>query len=330
MPAEPRINTGIMPIRVRTDPAARDPDCKTLIITGLGRSGTSMVANMLRRGGVFLGQYIHEVVVEDGQMLELIRTRTMSSLRLLIAERNAAHRVWGFKLPNLHFYLRYEELALFRNPHLIVIYRDPVAVAMRQVLSDYYDPMRALTDITGAQEALTQFTRRADCPLLLLSYEKFLITPHPVIDALLGFCGLAATEDAHRSLMQEVQPNRPEYLAVANNRFEGCIDGMFKGRLQGWCRHLDRLDPVELDVLANGILLQSVKADRFREDLANGGMGNGCHGFVMDLVPYQLSSDTIIHVRIRDRALELPNSGQRLGAFPELSLKPGQPDGMAP
>ena len=318
MPPEPQINTGVIVRRLR--PAiSGGPAGRTLIVTGIARSGTSMVASVLRQAGVFMGEFLREVVVEDAQMLELLRTRRMDALRRLIGERDAAHPVWGFKLPNLHAYLRHDELALFRNPHLILIFRDPVAVAVRSAMSEHYDMLEALAGATTAQDGLLHVVRRTDCPVLLLSYEKALITPHTVIESLLAFCGIAVPQQDRARLVAEVQPNRPEYLAIASSSFEGCIDGMIDGRLYGWCRQVDRLDAVQLDVLANGILLQSVLADRFRADLADGGMGNGCHGFVADLTPYRLSPDVIVRVRIRDRILELLNSGETLGALPELA-----------
>lgn len=314
-----RVNTGAIVTGIRpTTPQGGIPAQRTLIVTGVARSGTSMVASVLREAGLFLGQFVREVVVEDAQMLELLRTRNMAALRQLIGERNAAFPVWGFKLPNLHAHLRHDEVALFRNPQLILIYRDPVAVAVRGALSEHYNAIDAVAATGTAQDGLLHFMRRTGCPALLLSYEKALIAPHAMIDTLLSFCGLSVPPERRERLLAAVRPNRPEYLDIANSEFEGTIDGLMDGQLYGWCRQVDRIDPQRVDVLANGILLQSVLADRFREDLARSGIGNGCHGFLVDLLPYRLSPDTILRVRVRDRVVELTNSGRRLGAFPEF------------
>ena len=316
--AQRRINTGAIAIGGSPVSAtAGVPAERTLIVTGVARSGTSMVASVLREAGVFVGQFLREVVVEDAQILELLRTRNMPALRQLIGERNAAFPVWGFKLPNLHAHLRHDELALFRNPHLVLIYRDPVAVAVRGALSEHYNAIEAVAATCAAQDGLLHFMRRAGCPTLLLSYEKTLVTPQPVIDALLSFCGLAVPGDRRERLLGAVRPNRPEYLDIANSEFEGSVDGIRDGQLYGWCRQIDRMDPQRVEVLANGIVLQSALADRFREDLAHGGRGNGCHGFIADLTPYRLPADTVLRVRIRDRVLELSGSGRTLGALLE-------------
>ncbi len=275
-----------------------------------------MIAGMLREAGVFLGEFLRDVVVEDAQMLELLRNRNMPALQELIAERNEQFPVWGFKLPNLHAYLRHDEVALFRNPHLILIYRDPVAVAVRSALSEHYNALDAVTSTSGGQEALLRFTRRAGCPAMLLSYEKVLVTPHAAIDALLSFCGLSVPVKQRNRMAAAVRPNRPEYLDIANSEFAGSIDGLRDGQLYGWCCQVDRLEPQHLDILADGTLLQSVVANRYREDLANRGVGNGCHGFIVDLTPYDLPPRTVLRVRVRDRVLELAKSGQPMSSFP--------------
>ena len=45
-----------------------------LIVTGLARSGTSMLAAVLRRAGVFMGEQLYETVDEDAQMLAVLRS----------------------------------------------------------------------------------------------------------------------------------------------------------------------------------------------------------------------------------------------------------------
>ena len=47
-------------------------------------------------------------------------------------------------------------------------------------------------------------------------------------------------------------------------------------------------------------------------------MGNGCHGFFIDLSRYGVRRDAVIRVKVSDRVLELENSGKKLSAFPEV------------
>ena len=69
---------------------------------------------------------------------------TGDGLKPLIGERNAAYGTWGFKLPMLCQWLDHDDMALFNDPHVIVTFRDPVAIAVRASLSEYQEQMQAL------------------------------------------------------------------------------------------------------------------------------------------------------------------------------------------
>ena len=203
-------------------------------------------------------------------------------------------------MPNLHAHLRYESLHLFRNPHLVVVYRDPVAVAIRNALSEHTDQLHGVLAASSAMQAMTRFAQQAGCPLLLLSYEKIIGFPPLLVDSLADFCGLTLSPAKRAALLEQVKPNNPEYLAVASRRFLGRIEGLMNSALYGWCFEENRPTPVRLDVLADGNLLESFDADQYRADLASGGIGNGCHGFTIDLSHHTLPPSATIRVKITD------------------------------
>jgi hypothetical protein len=313
------LNTGVMTAgRPSGRRSKRDAAKRTLIVTGIARSGTSLVAGLLRQSGVFMGQHLHEVVDEDAAMLEALHSRDMTMLDSLIGERNAAHDLWGFKLPNLHAFLEHQEIARFRNPHLIVIFRDPVAVAVRNALSEHYPEMQALTSATNAAYSLSRFVERVGCPVLLLSYEKALLFPGMLIDNLLAFCGLRLDDATRNQMFLRVQPNRAEYLEAARRRFVGAIDGMLDGQLYGWCAQEGRVDPVTLELFADEKLVANIVADQYRQDLARIGVGNGAHGFYFEIESLGLAPEALISVRVAGRTLELKNSGKRLDSYPAV------------
>ncbi len=316
------LNTGV--IQRRSGAGKRkDAGKRTIVVTGVARSGTSMVAAVLRSAGLHMGDFVHDVVNEDAQMLEIVRSNDLGLLRTTIEHTNARHASWGFKIPNLHAHMRYDSLHLFRNPHLVVVYRDPIAVAVRNALSEHTDQLAGVLAASAAMQAMTRFAQQAGCPLLLLSYEKILGFPPLLIDSLADFCGLALAPAARAALLTEVKPNNPDYLAAASRRFLGRIDGMSNGALYGWCFEENRIAPVRLEILGDGHLLATIDADQYREDLAAGGIGNGCHGFLIELDHRKLTPATTIRVRIAGRQLELENSGLALGKLP-VQRAPGR------
>jgi hypothetical protein len=252
-------------------------------------------------------------------MLEALHSRDMKMLDALIRDRNAAHAQWGFKLPNLHAFLEHQELSRFRNPRLVVIFRDPVAVAVRNVLSEHYAEMQALVGASNAAYSLIRFVEQIPFPVLLLSYEKALAFPGTLIDSLLAFCELRPDDATRNRMFLRLQPNRAEYLVAARRRYVGAIDGILNGQLYGWCAQEGRVEPVRLELHAGGHVVGTFSADHYRQDLAKIGVGNGNHGFFVDLKTLGLAPDTVISVKIAGRVLELQNSGKQLGSFAVLA-----------
>lgn len=323
-------NSGVIQI----GDAVPNPDepC-TLIVTGVARSGTSMLASVLRIGGVFMGQHLYDVVMEDAEILHALHGGHEALLRRVIERRDAEHRVWGFKIPNLPAYLLAEQLRWFRNPRLVVIYRDPVAIAVRGSLSEHFDVREELTNAGHAVSSLTAFIARAQCPTLILSYEKAIARPDVMLDALLPFCGITPDVDTTERQMHAVLPNNPAYLATANSQFVGYVEGVISDQLYGWCHQLGFLGAVLLDLFADDVRIATFPSNEFRKDLADNHIGNGNHGFYLDLSRFNLSPDTTLRIRPNRRTLELNGSGRTLR---DLTITdpgrkpPNQPSGAQP
>jgi hypothetical protein len=306
------INRGVI-INRPTGPSVHGG--RTLIVTGLYRSGTSLVASILRDAGIFMGRQINDAVFEDEEMGVTLRSGDAGALRRLIDERNATHGTWGFKLPELHTHLRPDQLALFDNAHLIVTFRDIAAIAVRNSLSEYQDAMTALRDAGSQQAALSTFIGSASAPGLLLSYEKALIFPEDFVDALLRFCGLPSDAALRARLISRVEPNRKDYLSRARRIYRGRIDGVAHGCVFGWCQRIGSNDPVRLELFIDDQRITAFLADVFLQNLLDAQVGAGAHGFVVALTGLQARPDAILRVRVAGRVIELENSGQRLERY---------------
>jgi hypothetical protein len=283
---------------------------RTFIVTGTQRSGTSMIAAILRQIGVFMGARINENVVEDEDIAEVLSREDLDGLRAIIRGRNETQGTWGFKLPMLDRDLGANAFSMFRDPHVILMFRDPAAVAVRGALSDYDEPMKRLREAVAEQAALVAFADRLRCPLLVLSYEKALAFPDVCVDAVLAFCGLPRHDLVRGRLVPLIVANKPGYIDEARRRFDGKIDGMDAGALCGWSRRTAADEPVVLELLADGRLVKQFVANVFRKDLRDAGLGTGAHAFVVKTEGLGLSPDTIIRVRVAKFGIELENSGR--------------------
>jgi hypothetical protein len=302
-------NQGVITSFVPTRGRKRARQEKTLLITGLARSGTSMLAALLEAAGVWLGDHVYEPINEDAEITQMLQARDFTRLDALTARQNAHTPIWGFKMPDLHLYMQHDELQRFRNPHLIAIFRDPVAVAARNAISEQYDATQAMIEATAAMHALAQFVRATQVPFLLLSHEKALVLPRAFIDNVLAFCGIELDEAKRTELLHHVQPNRGQYVSTSRRSFEGNLEGILDNKLIGWARHVGNLTPVLLDLLIDDRLAATFQAAEFRDDLLAAGMGNGNHAFSLDLANLPVSDTSRIRVRFNRRDVELSNSG---------------------
>ncbi len=288
---------------------------KTFIISGIGRGGTSLVATVLQKAGLYLGEHLSKIVTEDQEFHEILRSRNLSNLDALIARRNAAHASWGFKIPDLHVMMTYADLQRFRNPHLVLIFRDPLAIAQRNVIAEHYNPISALRNSADALAMLARFVTLTTCPALLISYEKALINPPEFVDSLAAFCGFQLDGRHRNELIAEVVPNSPAYAESARRNYLGFVERIRDGFLQGWCLDMGQLAPQQVDLFIGGSRILTDNATQFRQDLLDAGLGNGSYGFLIDLRTHTLNPSETLEVRIAGRDFTLQGSGRTIADY---------------
>jgi|GEM_PF-3322802 len=110
----------------------------------------------------------------------------------------------------------------------------------------------------------------------------------------------------------------------------GHLDGIFQNSVTGWAWNpLKPNEAVYVDIYINGELSTTVKAEQFRQDLLEGKIGNGIHGFSYSLEDRNVDSVYLISVRLAGTELEILNSPmwvdysqKNLSNFTTLKLDP--------
>jgi len=80
-----------------------------------------------------------------------------------------------------------------RDLHVLVAFRDPVALAERGPRSgpeDFVDRLRVAA--RGARH-LVRWTAMLRCPVLVISYERAVDSPEWLVETVISFCGLEPT-----------------------------------------------------------------------------------------------------------------------------------------
>ncbi len=200
--------------------ATAPTDTATIIVVGVARSGTSMVASALRAMGVFLGDQVHDSVHEDIEIAAALEERNDRLLTELIDSRNAAHKIWGFKRPE-SFLLLSQVLKRFRNPRLVVTFRDPAAISQRNAISVHTDFLVGLGDAAEKTVALIKFIGDVDVPTMSVSYEKAMSDPEAFVGSLVQFCGLKADDSQIAAALATIASGPALYLNSSRDLVRG-------------------------------------------------------------------------------------------------------------
>lgn len=311
--ASDHLNFGLLTLR---PPAPnRTPDQPiTVIVSGVGRSGTSMTAGVVSALGIPLGKTEGQAVFEDKEFIAALLYFDYSLLQTLIEKRNAAETRWGFKFPSLQNHMLPPQLGRFRNPYLIVVTRDPVATASRAHISDpeQEDAAQAYYNVSKQAYDMMHFLQKARCPILLLSYEKFVAFPEKGIDGIAAFCGMTVTPEARAKALLVINPNNPDYIKLFHHDYRGHFNGVQANHAVGWCVSNLSDDPVTVELLVDGVAVAKVKADTFRQDLKNAGIGSGKHSFRIDLSAMTLAETAVLRVQVVGDGFLLDGSDQPL------------------
>ena len=304
------LNKGVLCLRQRAPEPRTLPDTKTLIVSGVARSGTSMVARVLQAAGVFMGDDMDEVVFEDSAFALLFERGEYdrTAMSELLRARNAAHPIWGFKRPHFHRYGA-DSVDQFRQPSVILTVRDPLAIAERNAIAEQHDIAGGLSAAVDDLRDLVSFAQELRCPTLLVSYEKAVSLPEHFVDRLLEFCGIAIPPTRRKALARLVEPNRPAYIGTARRVFEGYVDSIEGTVLTGWAWQKGLPLPVPVTLLRDGNPVSEHMADRRRQDLVNAAIGSGHHGFTIDLSGLGFTRQSRVGIRIGGRNFLLAKSG---------------------
>jgi hypothetical protein len=153
---------------------------KTVVIYGVQRGGTSMVAAVVAALGIDLaGQGLNH---EDPRF----QKADGEELDALIGARNAERPVWGFKAPQTTLKLDYLETRL-RNPHYVCVFRNPAAVADSVMMRRGGAAGDQLKRALRFYDKMTELVGRTQDPLLVVNYERASADPEALVEALAGF-----------------------------------------------------------------------------------------------------------------------------------------------
>jgi len=162
---------------------------RTVIVFGVTRGGTSMIAGAVRGFGISLGDNL-PVNNEDPDFTY----KSLPHMKAAIQARNEKYRSWGWKFPMAANYME-ELLPVIRNPIFVIVARDVAATASALTRWHNRDRSAALSEALMQTQKNFLLALRWQTPTLFVSYERAVANPEICLDELGGFLDLKLAVD---------------------------------------------------------------------------------------------------------------------------------------
>jgi hypothetical protein len=162
---------------------------RTVVVFGVTRGGTSMIAGAVRGFGVFLGDNL-PVNNEDPDFTY----KSLPLMKASILARNEKFQSWGWKFPMAANYME-ELMPVLRNPVFVIVARDIAATASALTRWHNRDRSAALSEALMQTQKNFMLALRWQTPTLFVSYERAVASPDVCLDELASFLDTPLTVD---------------------------------------------------------------------------------------------------------------------------------------
>lgn len=169
---------------------------KKILITGLGRSGTSAVASIASQLGYFMPNVGNLATHEDEELRELLKNGDVAKIKAVLERRVAENEFVAWKDPKLFSVNGASLQRILDHDWLYVfVFRDPLCIAMRNNKSLNMDIDTALTSAVAMQQKMVKFYTNTvnKFPTYKFSYEKFMLSPDTELKMFCEFLGIDHT-----------------------------------------------------------------------------------------------------------------------------------------
>ena len=178
---------------------------KTFIVLGCPRGGTSMISGILRLFGIWMGDNLGQQHENKDAFARKVPLRTKIKR---IREYNSLYNCWGWKCPNTVHWLG-DVLNELRNPHFIVIYRNPYDIAMSSAKHDGRMFSERLLNVPiNHYKKMHKVLEKTQSPRLYISYERGLCQKEKLVEQLANFTNVSLTDEIRSEIYQFIDPKK--------------------------------------------------------------------------------------------------------------------------
>lgn len=284
---------------------------KTLIVVGVARGGTSLIAGTLDKLGIFTGEGSHQPIFEDARLATAFENSNFESAKETIVEYNS-HETWLFKRPSSLKYLNKID-TLVRNPVYLIVFKDIFSVSNRNSISMKTDIVGGLRKAYGDYEKILNFIEKSSPNAFLFSYEKLMGNKEFFIDTMIELVGGEVTAKQKNDALLFIEPNPESYLDASRiTKSIGQIGSVKKNLIIGWAKYAHSNKEATVQLYINSVLVASKKANDFRQHTLDKKIHKtGYCGYVFELKDKPLKDGDIVSVKLEDEVVFLNGSNYK-------------------
>ena len=296
-------------IRYIGDKEAIAKEKKTLIVVGVARGGTSLVAGTLDKLGIFTGEKSRPPVYEDIALANLIESNKLDDAQKLIDTYDKENDIWLFKRPSI---INYAEKVdkLFRNPIYLIIFKDIFSVSNRNSISMTTDLLEGLNRAHNDYSKIVSFISKNAINGYLLSYEKIMQNTEHFVETMIGLVNTPIDLSKKENAIKFIEPNPQTYLDASRiTKSIGRIGSIKKTEIIGWGKYLHTNEIAIAELYINNKLIASAEAKDFRQHTLDKNIHPTGHcGYYFDLTKTPLKDGDIVSVKLSKDVLFLNGS----------------------
>lgn len=302
------VNHGIAVINQNKKATSSPP----IVIVGVARGGTSLVAGVLDHLGVFTGDRSNSPVFEDVALSNAFETGTDEEALEIINKYNASHKIWAWKRPSSLEYLGRVD-NLLTKPRYIFIFKDLFSIVERNQISmgqaEYSARLKKALDDYGK---IIDFIEKKEPYAMLVSYDKAKRYKEKFINEVVTFGNISADKERFKRAVDFIQDKPIEYLdATRVNKAHGAIGGINNGIVSGWAHYPNSERKPKIQIFVNDKLVATVVANQERAWAKERGFKDSLIGYSCDLkniADIELKEGDLVRVKADESIADFSNS----------------------
>lgn len=280
---------------------------KTIIVIGVARGGTSLIAGTLQHLGVFTGKKSAKPVFEDVLLASAFENNDLEKAKEIINNYNELYDIWAFKRPKSIDYIKNLD-TLCRNPIYIFIFKDIFSISNRNNISMKQDIITGLKNAQNEYSKVLNFlSKKNDINAFLISYEKLLTNQEVYINTLLKIINQDISKEKIALAYDFIEPNPKDYINASRiTRSTGKIGAIKNNNVIGWAKYTYSNKIAKVELYINDKKVEDKEAKDFRPNiLEEKKHPTGYCGFIFNLDKYKLKEGDIIKAKVSEDVLFL-------------------------